>query len=179
MDDVRDRVDSQPQFSTDGWRAYGMTIPTVFGSNVDHAQIVKKFATTTEGSGAEKKYSPPACISCELKVVSGNPDLAKATTSHIERFNLANRTMNRRFARLTLGHSKRLSNHEYSIALSMWGYNWVKVHSTIKTTPAVAAGIAAKPMNWVQFVVLMEEEEERLGRRITDYIPSAKPDGVE
>jgi len=175
MADIRDRVDTEPQFTTDGWRPYHKAIPKAFGENADHAQVVKKFATPKE-TGPERKYSPPVCISCELKVISGKPNMAKATTSHVERFNLANRTINRRFTRLTLAHSKRLSNHEYSVALTLWAYNWVKVHSTVKTTPAVAAGIAGKPMNWIQFLTLMQEEEDRLGRRITDYIPSPKRD---
>ena len=51
----------------------------------------------------------------------------------------------RRFTRLTNAFSKKLENHEAAIALFLTYYNFARVHSTLKTTPAVASGLADRP----------------------------------
>lgn len=78
----------------------------------------------------------------------------------------------RRFTRLTNGFSKKIENHKHAIALHYFYYNFIRKHQTIKTTPAVMAGVANKAWTMVDFVKLMEREEELLGGRISDYKPS-------
>jgi len=79
----------------------------------------------------------------------------------------------RRFTRLTNAFSKRLENHEYAVALHYIHYNFIRKHQSIKTTPAARAGLANSPWTMVKFVKMLEEEEGRLGGRITDYKPAA------
>lgn len=79
----------------------------------------------------------------------------------------------RRFSRLTLGYSKRFENHEHAVALHYFNYNFCRRHETIKTAPAVHAGIIDRPCTMLDFVKMLEREEERIGGRITDYKPAA------
>ncbi|RIK72282.1 MAG: hypothetical protein DCC68_26570 [Planctomycetota bacterium] len=76
--------------------------------------------------------------------------------------------------RLSNGYSKKLMNHHHATALHFLYYNWIRKHFTIKTTPAVAAGIANAPMTILGLVKLIEEEEAKLGGRLTDYLPATK-----
>ena len=80
----------------------------------------------------------------------------------------------RRFTRLTNGFSKKIENHEHAVALHYFHYNFVRKHMTLKTTPAVAAGLASKPLTIMGLVKMIEEEEARIGGRLTDYLASAK-----
>lgn len=127
------------QIDTDGLALYRSVLPLAFGYYWDHAQIVKIFARSSDG---EAKYSPAPITGMHVEVGSGNPNLATASTSYIERSNKTLRMQIRRFTRLTDGHSKRWKNHEAAIALFIAYYNFCRVHSTVKTTPAVAAGLA-------------------------------------
>ena len=80
----------------------------------------------------------------------------------------------RRFTRLTNGFSKKIENHEHAVALHYFNYNFVRKHMTLKTTPAVAAGLASKALTIIGLVKMIEEEEARIGGRLTDYLASAK-----
>jgi hypothetical protein len=91
----------------------------------------------------------------------------------VERFNLTMRMGIRRFTRLTNAFSKLLHNHKHAIALSCFHYNFIRKHQTIKTTPAVMAGVADRAWTMLDFVRLIEKEEELLGGRLTDYKPAA------
>lgn len=106
------------------------------------AQLIKKYGTNAQDA---RRYSPPAIVGIERNAVCGSPDEDRISTSHVERLNLSNRMANRRMTRLTNAHSKKWENHEAMLALWFCWYNWCRKHSTIKTTPAVAAGIAAEP----------------------------------
>ena len=130
--------------STDGFTPYSSSIPLVFGFNVDFAQIVKRFSGTSDVDGS-RRYSPANIVSTDKVRGCGNPDLDRASTSHSERLNRSFRMGIRRLTRLTDAHSKKWENHEAMVALWLGYYNYVRVHSTIKTTPAVAQGLASKP----------------------------------
>jgi hypothetical protein len=113
-------------------------IEQAWGSDVDYATIVKSYEAEPIGPG---RYSPPKVSAVEKTIIIGDPDMRKASTSLVERSNLTLRTFNRRFTRLTCAFSKRPENHRKSIALSLAVYNFVRRHNTLKTTPAVAAGV--------------------------------------
>jgi IS1 family transposase len=128
------------QLSTDGFTSYPGTVREVFGPNIDHGQIVKVFGPTAE-QGTAGRYSPGQILSIDRTVIIGNPDQDRICTSHCERQNKTLRMQIRRYTRLTDGHSKKWANHEAAVALYLAYFNYCRVHSTIKTTPAKAAGI--------------------------------------
>jgi hypothetical protein len=107
---------------------------------VDYATIVKEFEAEAAGPG---RYSPPRVTSSVKSPVFGAPVEELVSTSYVERQNLTMRMQIRRFTRLTNAHSKKLENHGASIALHFAHYNFVRIHSTIRCTPAMAAGVAS------------------------------------
>ena len=66
-------------------------------------------------------------------------------TSFIERANLSVRPFNRRFTPLCFGLSRKLANRRHSISLFVATYNFRKIHGTLGTTPAAAAGLTDHP----------------------------------
>jgi len=126
------------QITTDGFSPYRVAIPWLLNGNVDFAQLVKVYASPRE---AEQRYSPAQVVDVIYKPVSGDPNLDLICTSHVERQNLTMRMQIRRFTRLTNGFSKKWQHHEAAIALWFAYYNFCRVHSSHKHTPAVAAGI--------------------------------------
>jgi hypothetical protein len=143
-------------------------VEKAFGGKVDYAQLIKTYGSDPEG---EKRYSPAVCTGCKTEQRSGEPDPQYISTSYVERQNLTVRMSMRRFTRLTNGFSKKVENHEHAVALHFFHYNFIRKHQTLKTTPAVAAGIASKVFTILDLVKMIEEEEERLGGRLTDYLP--------
>lgn len=126
------------QVSTDGFKPYIEAMEWSFGADIDFAQIVKVYANNPEG---EKRYSPAACMGCSKQRIVGNPDLDKASTSHIERQNLTIRMSMRRMTRLTNAFSKKWNNLKYAYALHFAYYNFCRVHKTLRVTPAMESGI--------------------------------------
>jgi len=127
------------QISTDGFKAYQDAIVySLGGQYVDFAQLVKVYASSREG---EQRYSPAECVDCVKVPIHGNPDPDRICTSHIERQNLTIRMGMRRMTRLTNGFSKKWANHHAHLALHFAHYNFVRVHSTLRVTPAMEAGI--------------------------------------
>ena len=105
--------------------------------------------------------------------MSGQPDEAEISTSYVERQNLTVRMSLRRFTRLTNAFSKKIENHEHAIAVHYFYYNFSRKHQTLKTTPAVAAGIANRALTVLDLVKMIEAEEAKLGERLTSYLPAA------
>jgi IS1 family transposase len=128
------------QVSTDGLAAYTNNVPFVLGNRVDFAQLIKVYSSTQETT----RYSPASIISAERVPQFGNPDWDRICTSHIERLNLTLRMNLRRFTRLTNEHSKSLKHHTAMQAILFAWYNLCRKHSTIKQTPAMAAGLTEK-----------------------------------
>lgn len=126
------------QINTDGFKPYHEAIKTSLGDRVDFAQIVKVFG---KPEGEERRYSPPQVIEMKKTAIIGNPDIDTATTSHIERQNLTVRMSMRRMTRLTNAFSKKWENLSHAYAIQFAYYNLCRVHSTIRVTPAMEAGI--------------------------------------
>ncbi len=161
MDDLRSRLEDRPQISTDGLKAYVEAVDGAFGGNADFAQIIKTYGKA-EGIDNERRYSPAVCSGIEKVAVWGNPDMAAAGTSHIERQNLSLRMGVRRMTRLTNAFSKKLEKHCAMIALYFHVYNWVKPHGAVRTkrnnkiTPAMAAGLTDRPATFEELVELID-----------------------
>lgn len=132
------------QISTDGFTPYQSAIPLTFHFNVDFAQVIKRFSGSTD-TEASRRYSPANIVSTEKTRGCGDPDMDRANISHSERLNRSFRMAIRRLTRLTDAHSKRWENHRAMIATWLGWYNYCRVHSSLKTTPAVAQGMADKP----------------------------------
>ncbi len=130
----------RPTINTDGFTSYTSAIPLTFGHNCDYAQIVKNFQNAS-GQSAQVRYSPGSISSVTKTVICGDVPEAEIGTSRMERFNLTTRMTLRRFTRLTNGFSKKTRNHDAMLGLYFAWYNWCRKHMTIKTTPAVQAGL--------------------------------------
>ena len=169
--DLADRLADRVQVTSDGWDGYRTAINKAFGTDVDYAVLIKNYAEPREG---HVRYSPPICVSATPQVECGTPEPMHINTSYVERQNLTMRMQMRRFTRLTNGFSKTVQNHKHAVALHYFHYNFIRRHQTLKTTPAVAAGIADKVWTMLDFVRLMEREESLLGGRLTEYKPSAR-----
>lgn len=141
MNDLASRLNNRIQLSSDGLAAYYEAVETAFGANVDYSQVVKIYSNEEGAYSPERKYKAPDFVSLSKYVVSGNPNLVKANTSHIERLNASTRLHAKRLNRLTLAFSKKLENFEAAIALHFAAYNFVRSHRSLKMTPAMAAGI--------------------------------------
>jgi len=152
LEDLAGRLANRVQLTTDGHKAYLSAVDKAFGNDIDYAMLVKIYGNPTEG---QKRYSPADCLGCEQKAIKGNPDPAHISTSFAERQNLTMRMSMRRFTRLTNGFSKRIENHAAALALYFMYYNFVRVHQTLKTTPAIAAGVTTRRWGIANMVDLL------------------------
>lgn len=134
--DLSQRVDGPVQLSTDGWPPYIQAIIQYFGNRADYAQLVKLY-----GHDASGRYSPAPLTGVQVQTFLGVPDRSKVCTSYVERNNLNIRMHLRRFTRLTNAFSRKLSNLKAALSLWFWYYNFCRIHKTIRTTPAMAAGL--------------------------------------
>lgn len=162
MQDVADRLANRVQLTTDGHRAYLNAVEGAFGADVDYAQLVKIYGETPE---SEKRYSPAECIGARKEPVTGRPDKAMISTSHVERQNLSMRMHMRRFTRLTNAYSKKFENHCHMVALYTVWYNYVRMHKSLKMSPAMAAGVSETLWDMADIVKLIEDAAPKPGRR--------------
>jgi transposase-like protein/IS1 family transposase len=126
------------QLTTDGWKPYENAVSYSLGTRVDFAQLIKVYATNREG---EQKYSPPEVVETITKIQIGYPDPSRICTSIVERSNLSIRTSVRRLTRLTNAFSKKWENLRAMLAIYFAYYNFCRVHSSLRCTPAMQAGI--------------------------------------
>lgn len=163
MDDLRDRLANRVQLTSDGHKAYLEAVEGAFGADIDYAQIVKLYGTAPES--AKGRYSPAVCIGARKERIEGNPDPAHISTSYAERQNLTMRMQMRRFTRLTNGFSKKFENHMHMVALYTVWYNFVKMHKTLRMTPAMAAGIEDRLWSMEDIANLVEAAAPKPGMR--------------
>lgn len=164
IDDLATRLTERVQLTSDGHTAYLTAVDVAFGLDIDYAQLVKIYGNTPEG---EKRYSPAECIGARKQRVVGKPDPDHISTSYVERSNLTLRMHNRRFTRLTNAFSKKFLSHVHMVALYTTWYNWVRIHKTLRVTPAMASGLTDKLMGFEDIVALMDAAAEKPNRPAT------------
>jgi IS1 family transposase len=138
MTDLSGRLANRVQISSDALNAYVEATEQAFGADVDYGQIVKFYEAEPVGPG---RYSPPHVVNTERSAITGQPDMKHISTSFIERQNLTMRMQMRRFTRLTNAFSKKIENLKAAVALHFAHYNFVRIHGTLRMTPAMAAGV--------------------------------------
>jgi IS1 family transposase len=141
MEDLAARLTNRVQLTSDGLKAYLYAVKAAFGNDIDYAMLVKIYGNTVEG---QKRYSPAECIGCKKETIKGRPDPEHISTSYVERQNLTVRMHNRRFTRLTNAFSKKVENHLASLAIHYMHYNFVRIHQSLRVTPAMAAGVTER-----------------------------------
>jgi IS1 family transposase len=153
--DLSERLTNRVQISSDALNAYVGAIERGFGRDVDYGQIVKFYEAEPVGAG---RYSPPKVVGTDRTSVIGRPDPAHISTSFIERQNLTMRMSMRRFTRLTNAFSKKLENLRAAVALHFAHYNFVRVHRTLRCTPAMAAGVTNRLWSIAELIETVSAE---------------------
>jgi IS1 family transposase len=156
MSDLADRLANRVQLTTDGHRAYLEAVDLAFDRAIDYAMLVKIYGSAPEG---EKRYSPAVCLGTDRTVIRGRPDPDHISTSYVERANLTMRMSMRRFTRLTNAFSKKFENHCHMIALYAFWYNFVRIHKTLRVTPAMQAEVTDRLWTLEDAVGLIDELE--------------------
>lgn len=133
------------QLTSDGFKPYIEAVEETFGGEIDFAQLIKVFGSVPE---QEKRYSPPKVTEVLSKIINGNPEKKHICTSYVERQNLTMRMAMRRFTRLTNGFSKKIENLKAALALHFAYYNFMRIHQTLRVTPAMEAGITDHIWEW-------------------------------
>ena len=141
------------QLTTDGHTAYLEAVEDAFGNDIDYAMLVKLYGTERE---TEARYSPPTCIGTKLQIVEGFPNKKHISTSYVERQNLTMRMGMRRLTRLTNAFSKKVENLAAAVSLHFMYYNFARVHQTLRTTPALAAGVADHEWTLEEIAALLD-----------------------
>jgi hypothetical protein len=142
VDDLASRITNRVQLTTDGFRPYIDSVERVFGAGVDFATLVKVYRSQKGEGEGPGWYGPAEVVEATPTMITGDPNPWLISTSYVERQNLTMRMMMRRFTRLTNGFSKKLANLRAAVALYFAHYNFVRVHQTLRVTPAMEAGIA-------------------------------------
>jgi hypothetical protein len=162
MSDLKDRLTNRVQLTSDGHRPYLTAVDSVFGDEIDYAMLQKIYGAEPHG---EKRYSPAKCIGAQKREITGSPDAKHISTSFVERQNLTMRMHMRRFTRLTNAFSKKIENHACAVALHSMYYNFVRLHQTLKVTPAMAAGVTDRLWEMVDVVDVLDAFEAKRKRQ--------------
>jgi IS1 family transposase len=156
MDDLKSRLANRVQLTSDGHRAYLEAVEGAFGGDVDYAMLVKIYGNAPEA--AKGRYSPAECIGAKKERIEGNPDPKHVSTSFAERQNLTMRMHMRRFTRLTNAFSKKFENHAHMVAMYAVWYNWIRIHKTLRVTPAMEAKLTNRLWSWEEIVQAMDPD---------------------
>jgi IS1 family transposase len=143
MSDVASRLTNRVQLTTDAHSAYLTAVRESFHNEIDYAMLVKKYGNAV-GNSPDVRYSPGVCTGIEKQPKIGKPEPEHISTSYVERQNLNMRMNNRRFTRLTNAFSKKLENLQASVALYFIHYNFVRIHQSLRCSPAMEAGISKR-----------------------------------
>jgi IS1 family transposase len=155
--DLAERMAGRFQLTTDAFVPYREAVESVFGIEIDYAQVIKIFGKAPDAVAG--RYSPPQCVGARSKTIAGSPDPKHVSTSYAERNNLNIRMHSRRMTRLTNAFSKKVENHAHAMALHFLYYNFVRVHKTLRTTPAMAAGVTKRLWEMSDIVEVLEAWE--------------------
>lgn len=167
-EDLRGRVMGRPHLVADGFGAYPDAIERAFGTKVDFAQVIKDFSDDGAPESA-RRYSPGEFIGVKKRAVMGSPDLDTSHTCHVERQNLTMRMHMRRMTRLTNAFSKKAENLSAAVALHVGFVNFVRVHQTLRVTPAMAADLTDRVWSMEELLDAAEAAHKA---------PSPPPPGV-
>ena len=162
MDDLCSRIENRVQLTTDGHKAYLQAVEGAFGGDVDYAVLHKVYGASPDS--AKGKYSPAECIGTQKHRIEGDPDLKHVSTSYVERSNLTMRMHNRRFTRLTNAFSKKFESHVHMVAIWTVWYNWVRIHKTLRVSPAMQAGLTDRLWDFEEIVAGMDAIAPKAGR---------------
>ena len=154
--DLAGRLANRIQLTSDGHKPYLQAVEASFGADIDYAMLVKVYGGSDAPAG---RYSPAPCVGATKDRVEGNPDPRHVSTSYVERANLSMRMGNRRLTRLTNGFSKKAENHAHAMAIYFMHYNFVRIHQTLRCTPAMAAGVTTKLWELSDMVKVLEDWE--------------------
>ena len=157
VSDLADRLADRTQLTSDGLSLYVSAVEDAFGADVGFSQLVKLYGSPAESEA--RRYSPATCLGCVPKPVTGDPDPKHISTSYVERSNLTMRMSMRRYTRLTNAFSKKIQNHVLMVALYTVWYNWARIHKTLKTSPAQAAGLTERLWDMTDIVALIDGAE--------------------
>lgn len=160
--DLTKRISNRMQLTSDGNAAYLAAVKDAkragrFPDGIDYAQLQKIYGQP--GGHQSGRYSQPPCIGAKRKTLIGSPDPDHVSTSYVERQNLTMRMSMRRFTRLTNGFSKKMENLAAAVSLHFMHYNFCRVHKSLGTTPAVAAGVADHVWSISEIIALLEAAE--------------------
>lgn len=161
--DLKDRLTTRVQLTTDGYIAYLTAVEDAFGADVDYAMLVKLYGPSPDAT--KGRYSPAECTGIRKTRVEGNPDKAHVSTSYVALQNLTMRMQMRRFTRLTNAFSKKFENHHRALALYFMFYNFVRIHKTLKVTPAMAANVSDRLWSMEDIAALIEAAAPAPGKR--------------
>jgi IS1 family transposase len=154
--DLSKRLANRAQVTSDGHRAYLEAVEAGFGADVDYAQLIKVYGEVPHPAS---RYSPAQIQGTKTFCCSGNPDRQHISTSYVERQNLTMRMSMRRFTRLSNGFSKKAENHAHSIAIHFMHYNFVRIHQTLRCTPAMEAKVTDQLWSIEDMVAIVDEWE--------------------
>ena len=157
INDLAKRLAGRIQLTSDGLKCYLEAVEGAFGADVDYAMLVKVYGEAPEG---QRRYSPAVCTVAHKHRIEGNPDPKHVSTSYSERQNLSMRMGNRRMTRLTNAFSKKAENHAHMMAIYFMHYNFVRLHQTLRTTPAMAAGVTKRLWEIGDLVDVLEAWEK-------------------
>jgi IS1 family transposase len=161
MQDVADRLANRVQMTTDGHKAYLEAVEGAFGADIDYAMLVKTYG---EGPASPGRYSHGVCVGAEKRRVEGRPNMDYVSTSYAERQNLNFRMGMRRFTRLTNAFSKKVENHYHMVCLYAVFHNFVRIHKTLRCTPAMAAGLSKTLWSMDDVVALIDAAAPAVNR---------------
>lgn len=149
INELQTRISTRFQLSSDSFQPYFRAVKRTFGNEIDYAQIHKVYGEEVRD---EKRYSPAKISGINIIPLIGEPKLANISTSYVERQNLTMRMNMRRFTRLTNAFSKKLDNHKHAIALHFFHYNFMRIHQTLRCTPAMKANLTNTIWSWERFL---------------------------
>lgn len=163
MQDVADRLANRVQLTTDGHSPYLEAVEGAFGIDVDYGQLVKQYGSPAIKE--QRRYSPATCVGAIKDPMRGDPDPKHISTSHVERHNLSMRMHMRRYTRLTNAFSKKFENHCHMVALYTVWYNFVRIHRSLRVTPAMESGLTDRVWEMADIVGLIDATAPKPGPR--------------